>query len=59
MSKRITIKKTKGKVKFFQRYAAQDHFNARERGKDKHTKHKDSQVDSTNNNLVMRALRHK
>jgi ribosomal protein L35 len=57
MSKRIKTKKIKGKNKFFQRYAAQDHFNSRERGKDKRSKRKALSSHETNIKNIKRALR--
>lgn len=57
MSKRITVKKTKGKTSFFQRYAAQDHFNSRERGRDTRSKRKAQSSDKTNIKNIKRALR--
>lgn len=58
MKKRIIVKKGKGgKAKFFQRYAAQDHFNSRERGKDTRSKRKTSGAHETNVRNIKRALR--
>lgn len=58
MSKRIIVKKKgSGKVGFSQRYAAQDHFNARERGRDKRSKRKTSSVHKTNVRNIKRALK--
>jgi large subunit ribosomal protein L35 len=44
------------KGKLMKRYAAQDHFNARERGKEKHQKRNDGAVSKSDTANVKRSL---
>lgn len=57
LAKRIIVKKSHGKKKFFQRVATQDHFNARERGKDKRFKRKIKPVSRTNERAIRLTVR--